>query len=488
MDVKEVANIVFSKLHQYIVDSESGKGKVLTQLPASEIVDLLNVEKWVTEGGFAPNGVEGFLEAYLPNTQHMHHPQYIGHQVATPNLMSGIADMMNGLLNNPMAIYEMGPAGLAIERAMINWLLKKVGWFKGDHLGDFRFLENNGGGVLTHGGSLANLTALCAARAAISPSAWVEGTPPELVVLCSENSHYSIERAISILGLGKNAIIPIAVNRVGLMKPTALLPACERVREQGKKVMAIVANACATSTGLYDPLDEIGQFCEEHQIWLHVDGAHGASALISPQKAHLMKGIKRADSLIWDMHKMMQTSALCAAVLLKDQRRLHNNFQQQASYLLHDKKKVGFDSIPFTIECTKSGMGVKLFWVLATEGEKNMANFIEHTYNNTLQFYELINRHPDFYCPYSPQSNILCFSYTKYGADNDFQLTLRNKIVERGNFYITSTELNGVRYLRLAVMNKLTAMEHIKALMEEIILVADNLKRKQTPYEIEENL
>ena len=240
--------------------------------------------------------------------------------------------------------------------------------------------------------------------------------------------------------------------------------------------MAVVANACSTPTGLYDPLEEIGIFCEEHDLWLHVDGAHGASALISEQKAHLMKGIHRADSLIWDMHKMMQTSSLCAAVLLKDHARLRGNFQQKASYLLHDKKNVEFDSLPFTIECTKSGLGFKLFWVLATEGEQKMAEFVEGTYDSTLQFYELINQHPEFYCPYRPESNILCFSYTKFGSDNDFQLALRNEIVVRGNFYITSTELNGVRYLRLSVMNKLTSLKHIKALMEEVILVAHLLK------------
>ena len=105
----------------------------------------------------------------------MHHPHYIGHQVAVPHRMSGMADMVNGLLNNPMAIYEMGPAGLVIERTMVNWLLQKVGWFRGNGLGDFRYLENNGGGILTHGGSLANLTALSAARSAIAPEAWEEG-------------------------------------------------------------------------------------------------------------------------------------------------------------------------------------------------------------------------------------------------------------------------------------------------------------------------
>ncbi len=277
------------------------------------------------------------------------------------------------------------------------------------------------------------------------------------------------------MGLGKDAIVSVAVDDLRVMKPEALLPTYQNVKATGKRVMAVVANACTTATGLYDPLDEIGAFCEEHNLWYHVDGAHGASALLSDTNKELLKGIERADSVIWDAHKMMRTSALCAAVLFKDQQAMESSFQQKGSYLFHEKEEVGFDLMPYTVECTKAAIGTKLFWVLAAEGEKGIASYIDKTHQNTRLFHKIFDKHPDFNCPYFPESNILCFQYTKFGTDNAFQLAIRNQLVTRGDFYITSTEFNGVRYLRISVMNDLTEEKHINRLIDEIIEVATTI-------------
>ena len=190
----------------------------------------------------------------------------------------------------------------------------------------------------------------------------------------------------------------------------------------------VSCNACTTATGLYDPIDEVAEFCESHNLWLHVDGAHGATALLSDKERHLMKGISRADSLTWDAHKMMRTSALSAAILFKDQKSMAGTFHQDASYIFYGDDQIGFDVGPYAVECTKSALGAKLFWVLAMEGEGGMANFVEKQYADTRKFYELINAQADFTCPYKPEANILCFKYD--GVDgNDAQLALREKIL-----------------------------------------------------------
>ena len=396
-DLKAIGAVVLEKLSNYLAESQSGKGKVLVQKNITELAKMLQLEKWIKEGGLTPQTASEFLDTYLSNTQHLHHPHYIGHQVAVPHVASGIADFIHGTINNPMTIYEMGPAASAIEHLVVNWMLDKVGWFKGENLSDFQRKEGIGGGVLTHGGSLANLTALSAARAAIAPDAWTNGIPSDLVVLGADVSHYSIARSISIMGMGRNALIPIAVNDLEVMRPEALLSAYKKVKKEDKRVMAVVANACATATGLYDPLDEIGHFCEEHNLWFHVDGAHGASALVSPKERHLMKGVERANSLIWDTHKMMRTSTLCAAVLFKNYRTLGTTFQQKGSYLFYEKEAIGFDGLAYTVECTKAGIGTKLFWVLAAEGEKGMVQFIEKS----------IQYHPKILPNHQPASGFL---------------------------------------------------------------------------------
>jgi len=479
-DFKEVSHQITQILSSYLLKSHSAYGQVLQQKNATKLAEEMRLEKWIIEGNLTETDINEFMHVFLSNSQHLHHPHYIGHQAAGPHLASSIADYINGVVNNPVGIYEMGPSTITIEKVIVNWMLQKIGWFKGNSIENCSYIEGNGGGVLTHGGSMANLTALLAARAHLAPDAWIEGTPDDIAVLVPEVSHYSLFRAVSIIGLGQKSLIPIKVNKNEIVELESLYTAYEQALTQGKRVMAVVANACATSTGLYDPIFEMGQFCNENNIWFHVDGAHGASALLSERKKKHLYGVELADSMTWDAHKMLRTSTLCAAILVKDQQKLENTFRQKGNYLFHEKEQVGFDLLSTTIECTKSGLGNKVFWALSAEGEKSIGDNVEKLYDNADIFYKLISQTPDFECPYQPQSNILCFRYIKYGKADDFQLLIRNEVVKRGNFFITSTTVNGARFLRLAIMNPLTEIRHIENLMEEITLVAEILYSTMT--------
>ena len=474
-NLAKIGKVVLEELTDYLSQSQQGIGKTLTQMPAGELAKALDLDRLIKEGGLSSETAADWLKIYLENSMHMHHPGYIGHQVAVPHIGAGIADFIHGIVSNPMSIYEMGPSAAVIEKTIVNWMLQKIGWFNGDSLIDFHPHKKNGAGILTHGGSIANLTALLGARARAAPEAWDEGNPDNLVIFAPAVSHYSVARSASMMGLGKKAIVPIAVNDLEVMRPEALLPAFEKAKNEGKNIMAVIANACATATGLYDPIDEVGHFCNENDIWFHVDGAHGASALISEKEKHRLKGVQRADSLIWDTHKMLRTTTLCAGVLFKNPKDRAAVFQQKGSYIFHEKEQIGFDVLPYTLECTKEELGTKLFWVLASEGEQKLSQFIDNQIDTTRKSYNLINEHPHFECPYFPESNILCFQYTKFGTDNDFQLAIRNEYVKRGNFYTTSAEINGVRYLRIVVLNHLTTENTIQKLIKEIEIVAAEL-------------
>lgn len=478
-EIMEMAQRVLDELGTYISDAETGRGRVLVQKDAGELARELGLERHVRCGGLNIESLPSILGPYLSNTQHMHHPGYIGHQVAVPHRASGIADMIHGFINNPMAIYEMGPSAATIERVIVNWMLEKIGWFHGGGLTDFNERSGNGTGVLTHGGSLANLTALLAARAAAFPDAWDEGVPTNAAVIVPKTAHYSLARAISISGVGQRAIYAAPVTEMEVLRPEELEGTYQRAIEDGRRVFMVSANACATSTGLYDPVDEVADFCERHNLWLHIDGAHGASALLSEKERPLIKGVHRADSIIWDAHKMMRTSSLCAAALFKRPEDLSNAFKQEGSYLFHDKDQPGFDVMPFAVECTKSGLGAKIFWVLAVEGEKGLGDFVQKQHEDTREFHKLISHQPNFACPYVPQSNILCFRYTGINTD-DAQLSIRKELLRRGNFYVTTAEVSGKRYLRLAVMNPLTSVNTISALLEQIEDIASGLDESAT--------
>ncbi len=199
-----------------------------------------------------------------------------------------LGSLIDGFTNNAMGVYEMGPGATSIEYFVVNWMLEKVGWQPAP-LNRQVSSENrpHGGGVLTHGGTLANLTALLAARNQIAPEAWEAGVPHDLALLAPVESHYSIARAAAILGIGQKGIYHLATDANGAIVPEKLMVALERLKAEGKRPMAVVANAGQTAIGTYDPLEEIGEFCNAHNVWLHVDGAHGASALLSEKYKHL---------------------------------------------------------------------------------------------------------------------------------------------------------------------------------------------------------
>jgi len=471
----ETKKSVAKVLNNYIQTSKDCKGNVLVQKSPQEIAEELNLKELFEKGFKDLTDLESFIKIYLKHTNHLRNPRYVGHQVAVPQDLSGIPDWIHGTINNPSSLYEMGPSGATLEGFMINWMLSKLNWFKGNDLYDFSNHKDNGSGTLTHGGSIANMTALSAARAKIAPESWMEGSPKDLVVMGPSTSHYSIVRSLSIMGMGKNSFIPVPVDTNEVIQTEALENIYAQIKKDGKRVMAVVANACATSTGLFDPLNKMADFCKKHQLWFHVDGAHGAVALLSKKNKHKVNGIKYADSIIWDAHKMLRVPALCTAVLFKQQEDQWNSFHQKGSYVFHENEVVGIDSMPYTIECTKSALGTKLFWSFALEGKKAISLFVENTFQQAQDLYIYLNERIDFYCPYIPQSNILCFQYCPDKLSNIQQLKLRYALINSGKFYITSCEINGERFLRTVLSNPLTQQEDFIAMANTIKSLAEAL-------------
>ena len=447
-------------LDRYVEMSRAGEDPVVLLPPVAEIFGKSELERFIENGTMDAAASSSFLEKYLGHSTRMHHPGYMAHQVAVPDFPAALGDLVHGVIHNPMAIYEMGPSAAAVELAVLNWMLTKVGWGDG------------GTGVLTHGGSLANLTALLAARAAAAPDAWEHGSDGRLVVLAPPTSHYSISRAVSIMGLGSKAVVPIDVDQNEVILPDRLPGVLKSVREDGKKVVAVVANGCATGTGLHDPLEELGAICREENIWLHVDGAHGASALVSEKERHLLSGVELADSMTWDAHKMLRTSGLCTAVLFRDPHALDRAFSQKASYIFYDDETPGVDLIHRTVECTKAALGMKVFLNLAWRGEKGIARYVEDMYSLTRRIYEIIHSRAGFSCPYIPESNIICF---RYEGDDALLLSVRARLLDEGRFHITSTEIFETRYLRLTVISPQTTEKTVEDLLDAIERIASDL-------------
>jgi L-2,4-diaminobutyrate decarboxylase len=451
-DYPDAAHTAVELLADHVADARTGLGPVNVQPDPDTLAEELDLARWIEAGGMDAAALGAWLPRYLDATVRLHHPGSMAHQVAVPSTGAAVADLIHGATNNPMAIYEMGAAGATIEREVVGWMLDKVG-----------FDRRSAAGVLTHGGSLANLTALLAARARVAPDAWREGTPGDLALLAPASAHYSIRRAAAILGLGEDAVLELEVDELERIRPERLADALERCAAAGRRPLALVALACATSTGLYDDLRAIGSFCAEHGIWLHVDAAHGASALLSERHRGLLDGIELGDSVVWDAHKLLRTSGLCAAVLVRHGPDLSAAFRQSGDYLFTDTESVGFDLLDRTLETTKTTMGLKLFLSLAWAGERGLGAYVASRYDTARRFHDLLAREPDVTCAYVPESNIVCFRI----GDGD-QLELRDRALAGGRLHFGSTTVDGERNLRLVVTAPETGDDTLRELLQAL--------------------
>ncbi len=405
---------------------------------------------------------ETLFSEITKRTTYVHHPHYIGHQVSPTAPITALSGTISSLLNNGMAVYEMGMAPSAIERVITDILCKQIGY------------DTNSRGFLTSGGTLANLTALLAARKAVlDHDVWHEGHSKPLGIMVSSEAHYCVDRAARIMGLGDQGIVKIPVTDAYAMDVSKLEICLEESAAKGIEIFAVIGSAPSTATGVYDDLQRIGEFAKAHNLWFHVDGAHGGAAIFSGKYSHTVAGIDQADSVVIDGHKMMMMPTITTALLMKDGTNASTTFSQKADYLLtQEDHEDWYNSGKRTFECTKNMMSIHWYTILKIYGIDIFDEFVTHLYDMGHLFGEIITDHPDFDLAVPPVSNIVCFRYKNDALDlaslNKLNAALRRALLEEGEYYIVQTKLRGVHYLRVTVMNPFTTEIHFRKLLDKI--------------------
>lgn len=420
---------------------------------------------------FLGEGDENLLfSKIIERTTHVHNPKYLGHQVAPTAPITALTGIISSLLNNGMAVYEMGMSSSAIERIVTDLLCEKMGY------------DSVSRGFLTSGGTLANLTALLSARKAkVHEDVWNDGHGVQLGIMVSEEAHYCVDRSAKIMGLGEQGIIKVQAQSNFSMDITQLETKYKEAEAKGIQVFAIVGSAPSTATGSYDDLMAISDFAQKHDLWFHVDGAHGGAAIFSEKYKHTVAGISHADSIVIDGHKMMMMPIITTALLFKDGNHSHATFSQKADYLLEQSEDEDWYNLAKrTFECTKTMMSLHWFAMYKVYGEQIFNEYVTNQFDLGQGFAALIEAAQDFELGVWPQSNIICFRFIKNNA-NDERLNLLNKsirqqVLEDGEFYIVQTTLGGILYLRTTIMNPFTTEEHLKKLLEKVKVIAKNME------------
>ncbi|MHB8863849.1 MAG: pyridoxal phosphate-dependent decarboxylase family protein [Pirellulaceae bacterium] len=472
--VRGAGHRLIDQLTEHLARAQACQGDVLPW--RDPLTNVQEAAAWLERGLATGAERERLLKHFsdivalmLQRGHNLHDPRYIGHQVPASVPLAALFDAVGSTTNQPMAIYDMGPWATAAEWAMVERLGTLIGWTPGEFAG-----------LATHGGSLANLTALLAARNVALPDSWERGLsehrpPPVLVV--HADSHYSVGRSAGVLGLGTAQVLRAEIDTRRRMDPDRLNDMLRQLRRQNRPIVAVVACSCSTPIGAFDPLPAIADVCRHHDVWLHVDAAHGGSACVSPRYRHLVDGLERADSLVWDAHKMLFMPALCAFVFFRDKAHRFEAFRQEAPYLF-DPAAPGlaeFDSGLRTLECTKRAAAFGLWGVWAMFGQQLFTDLVDVTFELGQIFYEKLRAASDFEPVHEPQCNIVVFRYMPHellDASPEqwgrFQLELRRRVIESGDFYIVSTKIDGVGAMRTTIINPLTTPEHLDQLLDTI--------------------
>ena len=457
---RQLGHELVELLAAYLSDAKKKHNKVLEWKEPGELL-----EYWRNFGN--GQSLTRLFEDILKYSNHMHHPRYLGHQVSPAMPLTALAGFLGAFVNNGMAVYEVGPAGTAIEKLVVEHFLERIGF---GELGD---------GSITSGGTLANLTALLAARKAVEGTdVWEEGTREKLAVMVSSEAHYCIDRACRIMGLGSEGIIKIPVNASYHMQTERLEEAYSQALAQGIKIMAVTGSAPSTATGMFDDLEAIGRFCRKHGLWFHVDGAHGGAAIFSEKYRHLLRGIEMADSVVIDGHKMMLMPVITTLLLFRNKVHSYSTFSQKALYLWEDNADEEWYNISRkTFECTKLMMSIKYFAALHAYGPGIFDEHVTRAFDLGRTFGRKIERRKHFELFLHPHCNIVVFRYRgRLQSDHEIDalnIRLRHAMVREGDFYIVQTRLEGKTWLRTSLMNPLTGEEQLDELLDRIELMAE---------------
>jgi len=417
-----------------------------------------------------------FSEDILPHAMQVPSPRYFGQFNPTPLPIGVWADALASVLNQNAGAWRNGPTSAMIEARVLRWLCDLIGY------GPESF------GVLASGGTEANLIALKCARDSAHRSAVKNGlrsAPGQLTIYASEQCHFSIDRSVDILGLGRSSLRKIPVDQNFHIRPDALREQIKLDRSAGAQPCCIIGLAGATSTGVIDSLEELSAIARETGCWYHVDGAYGGTLAFSNQHREKLRGIELADSVTFDPHKWMFVPFACGAVLVKGGGRiLRDAFDITPEYLNEDRggADVEFDFFRYGQMGTRRFSSLKLWMALKFMGRAGYAAVIERQLELTQYLAGRIDELDDFQRVSPVETAVCCFKYLPGNAvgmegveQDQLQQRLQQKIEQGGEAWLTTTVLNGRRVLRVNINSFLTERRHLADLLDLLVRTGSEL-------------
>lgn len=458
----------------------------LASLPVHRITDPTSVEELRAlfdeplprQGMSHQDLLDLFTERVAPHTLLSTSPGYFGLMNPTPVPIGIFADALTSLLNQNQAASHHSPAGSVIEEVVIRWLAEAVGYGADCH------------GHLTSGGTTANMTGLKLALHRAAPEVRDHGLAASgrrLTVYASDQAHFSIERSVDVLGLGREALRLVPAENDATVDPEKMSDLMEADRREGLEPIAIVGIAGTTAAGAVDPLPDLARLASEAGVWFHVDAAYGGAAGLSREYPGILAGIEGADSVTVDAHKWFFVPFVAGGILFRDRAFAEGTFQNVAGYIPPSEAA----ELPPT-DYHKQGMAgtrrfdaLKVWMTLKHMGSDWYAATVDRQLRLTRKVAEVVASRPEWHIAVPPATAIVTFRYepddlrraiaeggtaaeAACRERDQLQMRIADAVQREGRYWISAAPVPGGFALRLNVISWLTDEALIDAFLAEL--------------------
>ena len=363
-------------------------------------------------------------------------------------MYSAFGDFLAAISNRYAGVFDASPGAVRMENMLIRWMADVAGYPSG------------AGGYLSSGGSLANLSAIVAAR---EDHGILADDARRIVVYVTEHTHHCVDKALRIVGLRHCQQRKVGVDRQLRMSPELLEAAIEADLAAGLRPWLIVGSAGTTNTGTVDPLRHLHEIARAHGLWFHIDGAYGAFFALCPEGESVLDGMGLSDSLVLDPHKTLFLPFGTGALLVRDRKKLGDSHGGLGTYMMDLHTDPDEPSPAYlSPELTKHFRGLRMWLPLKLLGVAPFRATLSEKIRLARYFYEEIQKVSGIQVGPYPDLSIVTFRFVpKHGDPNDFNLRLLRRTRQEGRIFITSTVINGKVILRMAVGCFRTHLEDI---------------------------
>jgi len=406
----------------------------------------------------------------LPGLTHWQSPNFFAFFPGNSSGPSILADLLSSGLGVQGMLWATSPACTELETHVLDWLVEMLGL-------PHKFLSSSsGGGVIQDGASSASLCALLAARErATHFSGNEQGGDGRLVVYTSNQAHSSIEKAVKIAGIGRQNLRLIDVDDSFAMRPDLLARQIEKDRQANRLPCFVAATVGTTSSTAMDPLLEIGDICNEKNIWLHVDAAMAGTAALCPEFRWIINGLEKADSYCFNPHKWMFTNFDCDCFYVADRKTLIQTLSILPEYLRNQATESGavIDYRDWHIPLGRRFRSLKLWFVIRHYGVKGLRYHIRRHVELAQLFANWLKKDDRFELAMTPPLNLVCF---RHRDGDEFNQKIMERLNTSGDLYLSHTRMNDRLTLRLCVGQTNTELRHVERAWQKIQEVAAALE------------